>query len=298
MLASTDQRVAAAAAVFAAGASILISFTMLRRRKPRQLLPASNPQHSRNQRKLKRSSSYMRASLGDTPQKFVFQHTAIADAETGTTDTMCLVFVGIPGRGKTTIANRTAAYLRFFHGLDCEVFDVASHRRNSVGYMTEQYYNDESADDLVRRAVYRREALDKLKEFLIKGQRRIAIFDSSNVTRDRRLEVYTEIKKLGKVDVIFVEIISQETMIHEEEMAERDKEGSGAIDNVEDYRKRVEHYQKVYEPIASCPSEDDHESEFSYIKCIDHGTKTIMNKIEGYMPGRIAQFITNCCHCH
>ena len=87
-------------------------------------------------------------------------------------------------------------------------------------------------------------------------------------------------------------------MIHEEEMAERDKEGSGAIDNVEDYRKRVEHYQKVYEPIASCPSEDDHESEFSYIKCIDHGTKTIMNKIEGYMPGRIAQFITNCCHCH
>ena len=28
-------------------------------------------------------------------------------------------------------------------------------------------------------------------------------------------------------------------MIHEEEMAERDKEGSGAIDNVADYRKRV-----------------------------------------------------------
>lgn len=23
-----------------------------------------------------------------------------------------------------------------------------------------------------------------------------------------------------------------------------------------------------------------------------------MNKIDGFMPGRIAQFITNCCHCH
>ena len=62
-------------------------------------------------------------------------------------------------------------------------------------------------------------------------------------------------------------------------MAERDKEGSGAIDNVADYRKRVEHYQKVYEPIDSGHSEDDHESEFSYIKSIDHGTKMI----EGYM---------------
>jgi 6-phosphofructo-2-kinase/fructose-2,6-biphosphatase len=26
--------------------------------------------------------------------------------------------------------------------------------------------------------------------------------------------------------------------------------------------------------------------------------QVIMNKIDGFMPGRIAQFITNCCHCH
>ena len=90
--------------------------------------------------------------------------------------------------------------------------------------------------------MYREEALNELKQFLIEGerldQRRIAIFDSSNVTRDRRFEVYSEIKKLGKVDVIFVEIISQDTMIFEEEMAEQDKRGAAAIDNVEDYRKR------------------------------------------------------------
>ena len=36
--------------------------------------------------------------------------------------------------GKTAIANRTAAYLRFFHGLECRVFDVASHRRDHVGF--------------------------------------------------------------------------------------------------------------------------------------------------------------------
>ena len=26
--------------------------------------------------------------------------------------------------------------------------------------------------------------------------------------------------------------------------------------------------------------------------------QVILNKIEGYTQGRIAQFITNCCHCH
>ena len=94
-----------------------------------------------------------------------------------------------------------------------------------------------------------------------------------------------------------MEIISKDTMIFEGEMAEQDKKDAAPIDNVEDYRKRVQHYQKVYEPVAS-GGDEDHEREYSYIKCIDHGKQIVMNKIEGYMPGRIAQWITNCCHCH
>ena len=54
----------------------------------------------------------------------------------------------------------------------------------------------------------------------------------------------------------------------------------------------------MYEPVASGPDETDHEHNFSYIKCIDHGKQVIMSKIDGYLPGRIAQFISNCCHCH
>ena len=59
--------------------------------------------------------------------------------------------------GKTAIANRTAAYLRFFHGLECRVFDVASHRRDHVGYMTSEYYDDTlgSAEDMQRLVVSR-----------------------------------------------------------------------------------------------------------------------------------------------
>ena len=265
--------------------------------KKRQTTPRGRTTSLKRSPSIRRVDSKGPGGRVNVPQKFVFQHTAIADAETGTTDTMCLVFVGIPGRGKTAIANRTAAYLRFFHGLDCQVFDVASHRREHVGYMTEEYYNDQSEADRSRRQLYRSSAVDKLKKFLINGPNRIAIFDSSNVTRDRRLEVYTELKKLGKVDVIFVEIISKDTMIFEEEMAEQDLVDAAPIDIVDDYRKRVQHYQKVYEPIASGGNED-HEHDYSYIKCIDHGKQIVMNKIEGYMPGRLAQFITNCCHCH
>ena len=33
--------------------------------------------------------------------------------------------------------------------------------------------------------------------------------------------------------------------------------------------------QAVYEPIASGPDDEDHEHNFSYIKCIDHGKQVI-----------------------
>jgi hypothetical protein len=39
--------------------------------------------------------------------------------------------------------------------------------------------------------------------------------------------------------------------------------------------------QAVYEPIASGPDDDDHEHNFSYIKCIDHG-KQVMRPFVRY----------------
>jgi broad specificity phosphatase PhoE/predicted kinase len=214
-----------------------------------------------------------------------------------TLETIALVMVGVPGRGKTAVASRTARYLKFFHGMECEVFNVGDRRRESAGFMSHVDYNftDEEANN--RRKHYSDLALNQLKLFLLKPGR-IGIFDASNVTPDRRLNVYSELKKLGKINVIFVELISSETMVDEKHMASLDSDGASGVENlIEDYHQRVNHYLKVYEPVASGPP-NDIEHSYSYIKCIDHGKQVELNKIDGYMPGRIAQFITNCCHCY
>mmetsp|Transcript_19691 Transcript_19691/g.23423 ORF Transcript_19691/g.23423 Transcript_19691/m.23423 type:complete len:535 (+) Transcript_19691:57-1661(+) len=213
-----------------------------------------------------------------------------------TLETIALVMVGVPGRGKTAVASRTARYLKFFHGMECEVFNIGDQRRESAGFMSQSDYSFTDEESIARRKKYSDLALNELKLFLLKPGR-IGIFDGSNITPDRRLNVYSELKKLGKVNVIFVELISDETMVDEKHMARDDSAGSLGIDLIEDYRQRVNHYLKVYEPIASGPL-DDIEHSYSYIKCIDHGKQVILNKIDGYMPGRIAQFITNCCHCY
>jgi adenylylsulfate kinase-like enzyme len=51
----------------------------------------------------------------------------------GTPETIALVMVGLPGRGKTAVAARTARYLSFFHGLECQLFNVGDRRRKGYG---------------------------------------------------------------------------------------------------------------------------------------------------------------------
>ena len=53
-----------------------------------------------------------------------------------------------------------------------------------------------------------------------------------------------------------------------------------------DFRERIGHYVKVYEPI------DDSEGS-SYIKFIDAGNKVILHGIHGFLRTRIASFVMN-----
>jgi hypothetical protein len=51
-----------------------------------------------------------------------------------------------------------------------------------------------------------------MKLYLVAGQggsARVAILDGSNHTRKQRFVVYEELKKLGSVEIIFVEVIEK-----------------------------------------------------------------------------------------
>mmetsp|Transcript_100993 Transcript_100993/g.289970 ORF Transcript_100993/g.289970 Transcript_100993/m.289970 type:complete len:572 (+) Transcript_100993:166-1881(+) len=215
-------------------------------------------------------------------------------------ENIVLVMVGLPGRGKTAVANRTARYLAFFHGAEVEVFNVGDKRRRAKGYMKGEEYDFRNRKNMDQRMKYSYDTLQDMKDFLKQKNGRIGIFDANNVTRDRRKWILQELQDLdGRAQVIFVELVNKRAMIYQAEMAEDDvKSASKPRDSVEDYKKRVAHYMDFYEPLASGGRLDDPEQQYAYIKCIENGTQIILNKIKGYMPGRITQFITNCCHVH
>lgn len=54
---------------------------------------------------------------------------------------------------------------------------------------------------------------------------------------------------------------------------------------VSDFRARIAHYARVYEPVD--------ESEGSYVRIIDVGRKTETHRIQGYLPARLVYYLMN-----
>ena len=116
----------------------------------------------------------------------------------------------------------------------------------------------------------------------------MAIYDATNSTRERRRLIQERCEREG-MNVIFVESLCDEATVEANVRATKlDSPDYAGVDPdmaVADFRARIEHYAKVYEPVD--------EREGSYIKLIDVGRQVIVNQITGYLPSRLVSFLVN-----
>ena len=142
-------------------------------------------------------------------------------------------------RGKTHMAKRLCQYLRFFHGANTRVFNVGEYRRRFAGAgQKADYFKRENKEQRMR---FAREALKDLVDFLFKEdsmsfleQRgvdsgRVAIFDATNSTRERRRWLVDQIGSLP-LKVLFIESICTDKSVIERnvrsvKISNRDYEG-------------------------------------------------------------------------
>jgi len=102
-----------------------------------------------------------------------------------------ICFVGLPARGKQFMAERLCRYLKFFHGAQCEIFDLANERYGTdesvgdaiTGYLEEE---DETATTQLLRSLegIDDDSLDRLKKNVDSGK--IAIIDTSDAFKTQR----------------------------------------------------------------------------------------------------------------
>ena len=117
-------------------------------------------------------------------------------------------------------------------------------------------------------------------------QGEIAVFDATNTTRERRKLLYQRIVVEKGYKLFFVESICNDDTIIDSNIKEV-KTASPDYTNftedrvLDDFKKRIDHYQERYQTLdESC------ESDYSFMKIFDCGTKVMVHKHEGHIQSR------------
>ena len=201
-------------------------------------------------------------------------------------DPLAIVMVGKPARGKTFTAGRIARYTRWL-GYQSRLFNVGAYRRERLGVGQPHDFFD-------FRNVEARRALERLAEAAVGDLIRwvteggeIGILDATNGTTTRRSLVRDRIESAG-IRVLFVETVCEipqwiernvrNTKLYSPDYSEREPEEA-----MRDFVQRIGHYERVYEPVA--------EDEGSFVRTIDMGRRMEINRIEGFLPGRLVAFL-------
>ena len=215
-----------------------------------------------------------------------------------TSDTLAIVMVGQPGRGKTFLATKLARYLAFFHHTECKTFSPSMIRRRRHGcFQPASFFDPDNEEAAAQRFQCSKEAMAELKAWLKGGERRVAIFDASNTTRERRQWVFNELQPCVSMPhhVMFVERLVEDhaliAQIHRNTEANisagrtSDYKDVPVEEAIADVRQRFAHYEKKYEKMEN--------TSLSWIQSIDGGRGLKANNIRGFLPGRMMQYINS-----
>lgn len=228
-----------------------------------------------------------------------------------------LVFVGLPLRGKRTIALRLKRYLRFFHGARCRAFDIAA--TSGSGAVLDELGRFLRSDAETKGVNVRLERdgidpMDANAKHVDSG--RVAVVYSSDASstfydtwsgtsKERRRTILRQLEELSdgdahsgarKVKTIFIETTLTKQALKDEVLSQRVardvKKGLVKPEDVERektaWRRRIDEYRKLYVTLQEDGSEDD----LSYIKLYNYGERVMTNRMRAYLPQRIVQFLT------
>lgn len=199
-----------------------------------------------------------------------------------------LVMVGLPARGKTYIARKLARYLSWL-GYAARVFNVGNYRRERLGpRQPAAFFDPDNPTGADARRAMALAALDDCVAWLDAGGD-VAIYDATNATRDRRRLLCERFAAHG-VETVFIESVCHdprviETNVRQTKLLSPDYTGLDPERAVADFRARIAHYERAYEPI------DD--PDLSFVQLIDVGRQVVVNRMQGWLQSRLVYFLMN-----
>ena len=202
---------------------------------------------------------------------------------------ICIIMVGLPGRGKTLRSERIVRYLDWL-GVPSRAFHLANYRRDFLGP------NFEISPEYIlgRYEEYRKKIVnsclaDIVAFFKEKGGQ-VAVYDAVNGRSEDRLNLQEIFKMLG-IECLFVEsLVTNEKMlarnVAEVRLNSPDYAGKESRASLEHYLHMIEAYMTDYEPVR--------EHQLICVKLVNDGEQCVVNNGPlGYLLNRVLMFLLN-----
>eukprot|EP01127_Copromyxa_protea_P000999 TRINITY_DN10932_c0_g1_i1.p1 TRINITY_DN10932_c0_g1~~TRINITY_DN10932_c0_g1_i1.p1 ORF type:complete len:434 (+),score=101.68 TRINITY_DN10932_c0_g1_i1:74-1375(+) len=205
---------------------------------------------------------------------------------------LCIVMVGAPARGKSSIAMKLKKYINL-GGYKVQVFNVGKKRRETLGNTPSTFFSDMSPEDKERRLQLSLGVLDDLLDWLL-SEGDVGIHDATNTTQERRDIILQKVASRSEnLRVLFIESICTDECILAQniKLKLRTPDYSGIEPEVAlaDFKARMKHYETKYQPLEMEGVDRDR----SFVKLIDVGRHIIVNNIDGYLQSMIVMFLCN-----
>ena len=131
------------------------------------------------------------------------------------TDKLIIIMVGLPATGKTHTAKRICRFLSFFHDIDSQIFNVGDYRRKICGEkMPASFFDPLNEEAVAQRALACNAALDDMMIYMTKPNVRVAVYDATNSTKERRSYLLNKLKNSSiGAKIMFIESICDNQVV-------------------------------------------------------------------------------------
>ena len=162
-----------------------------------------------------------------------------------------IIMVGLPARGKSTIALRLFQSLSE-EGVRSRIFNNGELRRSHFGPESSEphFYHPDNAEARGKREELARINAESAKAFL-RGNGQVAILDATNASKQRRLFLCD---MLTDYPVLFVECINDDTDLLEASILRKTRLPEFAHlsreEAVQSFKERISYYERMYTPLG------------------------------------------------
>ncbi|ODV98278.1 hypothetical protein PACTADRAFT_48067 [Pachysolen tannophilus NRRL Y-2460] len=226
---------------------------------------------------------------------------------------LIIVMVGLPARGKSYITKKLQRYLNWLQ-YDTKIFNVGNVRRLKNGKPSNvpiqgpvphhekhdsTFFDPANSNGFQKREKWAMETLDQLLDYLLNTNGSVGIFDATNTTRLRRKWIIERINERtqGSINVLFLESICTNTEIIEKnirlKLSGPDYKDMNPQEALNDFRKRLENYEKAYETIGDEEEEENEKLDIQFCKIINAGKKISSYNISGFLSSQTVFFLLN-----